>query len=99
MEPKETNPKKTPQADPQTNAQKNPQTNPQKDTDKTKPTTQPKAQDSSRLWHNMSAKEVVKTLGTDSTQGLCENDANARQKTYGLNELPEEEPLTGLRLF
>jgi len=53
----------------------------------------------SKSWHSLSAKEVIKILDTNPDQGLSENEVKARQEKFGLNKLPEERPLSSLRLF
>jgi len=50
-------------------------------------------------WHNLDAKEVVKILKTDAEKGLTEKEVQARQKESGENKLPEEKPLSQLRIF
>lgn len=51
------------------------------------------------LWHNLSEEEVVKLLKTDSAKGLSEKEAQLRQREFGKNLLPEEKPLSRLRIF
>ena len=51
------------------------------------------------FWHNLSKEEVAKVLETDIEQGLSEKEVRERQKTFGLNNLPEEKPLSRLRMF
>jgi len=50
-------------------------------------------------WHNLSVKEVAKILKTDIKEGLSEKEVKERQKIFGLNKLPEEKPLSSLRIF
>src|SRR3989344_4877164 len=50
-------------------------------------------------WHSLSSKEVIKKLETDSLFGLSENEVRERQKRFGKNKLPEEKPLSSLRIF
>jgi len=51
------------------------------------------------FWHNLSSQEVIKTLKTNSKRGLMEKEIEVRQKEFGRNSLPEEEPLSGLKIF
>ena len=53
----------------------------------------------SNNWHNLSCEEVVKLLDSDAEKGLSEKEAWDRQKKIGLNLLPEERPLSRLRIF
>ncbi len=50
-------------------------------------------------WHSLSWEEVVKILKTDSKKGLSERGARVRQEKFGKNKLPEEKPLSKLRVF
>ncbi|MFQ6056697.1 MAG: HAD-IC family P-type ATPase, partial [Methanosarcinales archaeon] len=50
-------------------------------------------------WHSLSIKEVAKLLKTDVRRGLLEKEVKPRQKEFGLNKLPEEKPLSKLRIF
>jgi len=50
-------------------------------------------------WHSLSWEEVVKVLKTDSKKGLSERGARVRQEKFGKNKLPEEKPLSKLRVF
>ncbi len=49
-------------------------------------------------WHSLSWEQSVRVLESDIKQGLTEKDVLARQKD-GLNVLPEERPLSKLRIF
>jgi len=51
------------------------------------------------LWHNLDAEETVKILRTDIKRGLSEKEVKNRQAEFGLNKLPEEEPLSRLKIF
>ncbi|MFC1663642.1 cation-translocating P-type ATPase [Patescibacteria group bacterium] len=53
----------------------------------------------SLVWHNLSFKEVIKVLGSDLDRGLNEEEAEIRQKKFGNNLLPEEKPLSQLKIF
>ena len=50
-------------------------------------------------WYNLSWEKVVKILKTDSKKGLSEKEARVRQEKFGKNKLPEEKPLSKLRVF
>ena len=50
-------------------------------------------------WHNISWKEVVKKLGSDSKHGLKEKRIKIHQEKFGRNLLPEEKPLPKLKIF
>ncbi len=51
------------------------------------------------LWHNLNPEEIAKLLGTDLKGGLTEKAAKTRQREFGKNLLPEEKPLSRLRIF
>jgi len=51
------------------------------------------------FWHNLSREEVVKILRSDIEKGLDEKEVEIRQKEFGKNKLPEEKPLSRLRIF
>ena len=51
------------------------------------------------LWHNLDSEEAVKILRTDIKRGLSEKEVQDRQTEFGLNKLPEEEPLSRLKIF
>ena len=53
----------------------------------------------SEVWHNIPVKEVIEGLGADPNHGLSERGAEIRRKKFGLNRLPEEKALSGLKLF
>jgi len=50
-------------------------------------------------WHNLTWKEVTKLLYSDPEKGLSEKEVKFRQRKSGKNLLPEEEPLSRLRIF
>jgi Ca2+-transporting ATPase len=50
-------------------------------------------------WHNLSWEETVKILSSNSEKGLSEKEVKIRQKQFGLNKLPEEKPLSKLKIF
>lgn len=51
------------------------------------------------IWHNISWQETVKILKTNQETGLKEKEIKARQKKWGLNLLPKEEPLSQTKIF
>jgi Ca2+-transporting ATPase len=51
------------------------------------------------FWHNLSIEKVIKILETDLEQGLAEKEVKERQKTFGKNKLPEEKPLSSLKIY
>ena len=52
-----------------------------------------------KVWHNLAWEEAVKKLESDSERGLSDEEVWARQKRFGKNLLPEEKPLSRLRIF
>ncbi|WP_445488354.1 calcium-translocating P-type ATPase, SERCA-type [Niallia sp. 03133] len=50
-------------------------------------------------YHEMNEKEVERTLNTDFSAGLTEDDVNKRRKQFGKNELAEGEKQSALLLF
>lgn len=51
------------------------------------------------LWHAMPPEKVAELLKTDISHGLSEKEAEKRYYRVGENKLPEEKPLSGLRIF
>lgn len=51
------------------------------------------------FWHNLEVGEVEKVLRTDVKSGLSQNEVKIRQKEFGRNKLPEEEPLKKWGIF
>jgi len=51
------------------------------------------------FWHNLEIGEVAKILRTDIENGLTEKEVEIRQREFGKNLLPEEKPLSSLKLF
>ncbi len=51
------------------------------------------------FWHNLNPEEIAKLLGADLKGGLTEKAAKTRQREFGKNLLPEEKPLSRLRIF
>ncbi len=51
------------------------------------------------FWHNLNSKEVAKLLRIDIEKGLSEKEVKIRQREFGKNKLPEEKPLSRLRIF
>jgi Ca2+-transporting ATPase len=52
-----------------------------------------------KLWYSLDAAEVASTLGVSSDAGLSADEAAARLKRDGPNELPAEQQRSGLRRF
>ncbi len=51
------------------------------------------------MWHSFDIQEVLKKLNSDSEKGLSEKEVFQRQEKFGRNLLPEEKPLSKLRIF
>ena len=51
------------------------------------------------FWHNLSIDEAVKTLRSDIKEGLTGKEVEIRQREFGKNLLPEEKPLSKLKIF
>ena len=51
------------------------------------------------FWHNLKVKEIEKTLRTNINKGLDRKEVGLRQLEFGKNELPEEKPLSRLKIF
>jgi Ca2+-transporting ATPase len=51
------------------------------------------------VWHNLSWEKVVKKLGSDPKEGLSEKEVKNRQSEFGRNLLPEEKPLSKLKII
>jgi len=51
------------------------------------------------FWHNLEIEEVKKLLRTNIEMGLVEKEVAIRQREFGKNKLPEEKPLSSLRIF
>lgn len=50
-------------------------------------------------WHSLSAGEVAGKLAVDAETGLSEEEVFNRQRKFGKNKLPEEKPLSGLKII
>jgi Ca2+-transporting ATPase len=50
-------------------------------------------------WHSLSIGDVEKVLKTNVSKGLDKNKIGALQEKFGKNKLPEEKPLSRLRIF
>ena len=50
-------------------------------------------------WHALQIEEIVKTLNTNLAEGLTKKEVKIRQEKFGFNKLPEEKPLSKLRMF
>ena len=51
------------------------------------------------FWHNLEIEEVAKLQRTNLKEGLSEEEVKVRQREFGKNKLPEEKPLSRLRIF
>lgn len=51
------------------------------------------------FWHSLNPAETIRVLRSDPENGLSEKEADFRRKKFGKNELPEEKPLSRLRIF
>jgi Ca2+-transporting ATPase len=51
------------------------------------------------FWHNLKVKETEKILRTNVNKGLDKKEVGVRQLEFGKNELPEEKPLSKLKIF
>ncbi|MDI6602530.1 MAG: HAD-IC family P-type ATPase [Patescibacteria group bacterium] len=51
------------------------------------------------FWYNLTIEEVAKLQRTDLNEGLSVQEVKLRQREFGKNKLPEEKPLSGLRIF
>ncbi len=51
------------------------------------------------FWHNLSREEAAKLLNVDLKKGLTEKEVISRRAEFGENKLPEEKPLSRLRIF
>ena len=51
------------------------------------------------FWYQLSKKEVVKTLKTNTESGLSKKEVLSRQKEFGRNKLPRKKPFSKLRIF
>ncbi len=51
------------------------------------------------FWHNLSIKDTTRILKTNPSKGLNEEDVRIHQKEFGKNSLPEEESLSGIKIF
>lgn len=49
-------------------------------------------------WHSLKIEEIFKNLATGQ-DGLSKREVQIRQKKFGLNKLPEERKLSGLKIF
>jgi len=52
-----------------------------------------------RMWHNLSWQEALQVLNSDLKQGLSDKEVKIRQKEFGKNKLPEEKPLSKLKIY
>ena len=52
-----------------------------------------------RMWHSISWQEALQILNSDLKQGLSDEEIKIRQKEFGKNKLPEEKPLSKLKIY
>ncbi|NQV00218.1 MAG: hypothetical protein HQ538_05755, partial [Parcubacteria group bacterium] len=52
-----------------------------------------------RMWHNLSWQEALQVLNSNLKQGLSDEEVKIRQKEFGENKLPEEKPLSKLKIY
>jgi len=52
-----------------------------------------------RMWHNLSWQEALQVLSSNLKQGLSDEEIKIRQKEFGKNNLPEEKPLSKLKIY
>ena len=50
-------------------------------------------------WHHLYINDVAQILNTDLQRGLSEEEAKNRLKKHGFNKLPEEKPLSRLKIL
>ena len=50
-------------------------------------------------WHNLSAEKTAEILKTDTNKGISEEEVVIRRKQFGPNKLPEEKPLSQIKIF
>jgi len=52
-----------------------------------------------RMWHNLSWQEALQVLDSNLKKGLSDEEIKIRQKEFGKNKLPEEKPLSKLKIY
>ena len=52
-----------------------------------------------RMWHNLSWQEALQVLNSNLKQGLSDEEVKICQKEFGKNKLPEEKPLSKLKIY
>ncbi len=52
-----------------------------------------------RMWHSLSWQEALQILNSDLKQGLSGEEIKIREKEFGKNKLPEEKPLSKLKIY
>ena len=62
-------------------------------------TEKPEGSQPTKDWHNLSGEGVIKILESDAEKGLNAKEVETRQQRFGKNKLPEERPLSRLRIF
>ena len=50
-------------------------------------------------WHSISTQEALEKLGSDFKKGLNHEEVIARHMKFGMNQLPEEKPLSKIKIF
>ena len=52
-----------------------------------------------RMWHSLSWQEALQVLNSNLKQGLSDEEVKIREKEFGKNKLPEEKPLSKLKIY
>ena len=50
-------------------------------------------------WHNLPWQKVIEILESNLEKGLSEKEVRTRQKIFGKNKLPEEKPLSWVKIL
>lgn len=58
-----------------------------------------KVLDDGAIWHAISEEEIIKFFHSDLDNGLSSDQIKIYQKKFGKNKLPQEKPLSQLRIF
>ncbi|MDD4290163.1 MAG: HAD-IC family P-type ATPase [Patescibacteria group bacterium] len=58
-----------------------------------------KESDDKIIWHSISINEIIKYFYSDLKNGLSMDRVKINQKKFGKNKLPQEKPLSQLRIF
>ncbi len=51
------------------------------------------------LWHNISSEEAIKKMNSSADSGLLPEEVEIRRKKFGRNKLPQEKPISKIKLF